>query len=1829
MSNSQFPNSTQGNAPLGVNYPQQNQLNHGNVSSSQIQPPLFGQAHQQSSPNVIIQPFVNPQTNPQANQIKINTVQQQQNPSQMDPQLLNQQLLTMVRLANYIKQQGSSNVSPEIIQQFQLLCMNPLLCQYINQINNNKPQPQAANKHASTRSTARAGTIFDEMIVSDDADVEAENYTSSSEAEFSESSEEEEGEHDGSDVPITESHIKIRENRKQTHVDENEIFFNEEEDIIEPQAPTFGADLLEHMYMSRFHDGEVQYLVRFQETPPGLCQWVPEYLLSMVPNAEFHLNRFLSDPISIDEIPDPDKNNIPVAHRREHPDARPELLFRLTYDQTDLFYWDIPDDETLASYYSTLIDYVEADPTPPEGELPDPRSNVIISKKGETMRSYQIEGLRWLVDCWRQGHGSVLADEMGLGKTIELLSFLSYLNHCTKWEGPYLIVIRYSTFKQWCDEIHKWTDLVCIPYMADPARRKLIRDHQFYALDELGNIIPGHLKFHILLVTYEILMKDYELINTINWNVVVLDEGHRIKNKNGKKNHMLAQLNCKHRIILTGTPIQSSLEELWSLLKFVSPNCFEDEPNEFSEDIDNLPEEKVLEIKQTISQHLLRRSILEVEQSIAPKEENVVFVTLTDVQKDLIRLTHLHKLWRLRGKKMTEEDDATNEGLAILKICSHPFLIPEAEEFYTKKLKLKRVDLLLAVSAKFQWLDNVLRVLKRGGHKVLIFSFRVDLLKLLNEFCTLRGYNTEMLIGSMDDNERNSSIERFSSIDSDSFIFLISTRAGSEGLNLTVADTAIIFDPDWNPQNDLQAQARCHRIGQTQKVDVLRLVSYQTYEHEMFIRAQRKLGLWLTILGSKEEDKNVVQHNHSNDEFMNYEELKPPEIEFISDNNINLKELLPKISTVVSDFSIDRLDFLEQPLKHEITYDNDILDDEEFINSFPLQEDLGIRRSTSRPKNYESENFSFDYDTMVKIYEKMKLYGYGEWNLIALDLSMQNEDEIIPISVDLTTAVDPFSNAISSALSYRFSNLFPVNYPLPTIIPKEDRIDQFYESNEIEPHEEILTPEYKEFLSKVDDFLIQFFKEYPFRLHVFLTAENENGAMYFLSSFIRPSVLPIIETSNVNLAASFVADICDYQILYDFFSPPRCITTPNFTISSQIGDCYDLSVLLTTTLTGIGYDAFVIVGYANRELTFSDLRYKKCPGIIRNEEKEDTNKIPKNKYLEKVINRVLDLRSKFDYKTEHPEPAPTPHQPDPIPPPDEYEGKRIFSWVMVKSARVELPNTVFIDCSTGDQYPLDSPLFGYIELAFNHQNVWINLQDIDAPKNDDTLNFEETNLWKPVISETLKMPSPVIKRLQVPEKLIFQKYPKGEKKLLWQDTLEERYAAYTRPDGLVKRFFIFQSSLSDIYEVREEFASLRQSLVERRIFIKEEEMYERFESGNKSSICTHKMKHNQYRLLEFDSSQRLDKLISRYELFGQKIVEKFGDRDDGLYERKICIITDSNPTSKEILYEGGPYIERITQKYRPSSQVPFSYTKTYALEQNFYKVYFDFVNHIMGVVYHHQPGRITNFSIEYRKENENDNYYIADPSKFYPNPPEIDQWYIDQTQNKLLEICKLSKKDSKKIAEEIVQWIQFRTEEESRPYLKMKSIDVALHRKLYSMKDQTGVMVDQPPPEPKSESDDLDEKNRYQLSINDPLSVYFPVEQVEMNEEIAKDIFNKAIEALKLRLHEEHELLQNRLNQEIAALKKKVLEFEMDQHQSMSKKQSDEHQEFCNKKTFLISVLQKRLKRFEATAARKLFDLMKNLKNHPKLMPFLGGTDLTMEQVDEKIKEMQNIDKKD
>lgn len=480
-----------------------------------------------------------------------------------------------------------------------------------------------------------------------------------------------------------------------------------------------------------------------------------------------------------------------------------------------------------------------------------------IYKSGNSLREYQLEGLNWLLFSWYNGRNCILADEMGLGKTIQSLTFLNAV-----WEygirGPFLVIAPLSTIPNWQREIESWTEMNVIVYHGSAASRNMIQEYEMYYKNEKGQFIKDITKFNILITTFEIIVTDFADLKGFNWRVCVIDEAHRLKNRNCKLLEGLRQLNLEHRVLLSGTPLQNNVNELFSLLNFLEPNQFPSS-DAFIQEFGALKsEQEVQKLQCILKPMMLRRLKEDVEKSLAPKEETVVEVELTNIQKKYYRgILERNFSFLSKGTTHANIPNLMNTMMELRKCCIHPYLLNGAEEQIQYDFKNQHGEdpdsyykSLINSSGKMVLIDKLLPKLKANGHRVLIFSQMVKCLDILEDYLMYRKYPYERIDGRIRGNLRQAAIDRFSRPDSDRFVFLLCTKAGGLGINLTAADTVIIYDSDWNPQNDLQAQARCHRIGQQKMVKIYRLLCRNTYEREMFDKASLKLGLDKAILQS-------------------------------------------------------------------------------------------------------------------------------------------------------------------------------------------------------------------------------------------------------------------------------------------------------------------------------------------------------------------------------------------------------------------------------------------------------------------------------------------------------------------------------------------------------------------------------------------------------------------------------------------------------------------------------------------------------------------------------------------------------------------------------------------------------------------------------------------------------------------------------------------------------------------------------------------------------------------------------------------------------------------
>ncbi|KAF8497837.1 SNF2-family ATP dependent chromatin remodeling factor snf21 [Russula emetica] len=584
---------------------------------------------------------------------------------------------------------------------------------------------------------------------------------------------------------------------------------------------------------------------------------------------------------------------------------------------------------------------------------------------GAKLRDYQLEGVSWMVSLWENGISGILADEMGLGKTIQTIAFIAYLR--VRVEAPFLVVCPLSVLHNWMDEFKRFAPKipVCMYHgspeeraelrrtvMASPRKHESLptkkparkkkrrlsrRDHgpgsdeesvtvvededsrnELNAPDDDDPNLTTQLSpFPVVITTYEMIIKDRVHLAKYDWGQVIVDEGHRLKNMDSILMREIKKYPSAGRTLLTGTPLHNNLAELWSLLNFILPEVFDDVAS-FQElfkipTLNSLAESRnsvlIHKLHEILRPFLLRRLKVDVERSLPPKKEYVLYAPLGQRQHevyDAIVKGSLRGLLagvqpgksaeerdRERIEREIEEDEKMgrlgtrtrksqasmapapmsaaelgaehafktklkkvnnmhlqNVVMQLRKVCSHPFLFDWPLDERTNQPVVD--EQLVDASGKMMVLERLLDDLFARGHKVLVFSQFVTMLDVIEDWaCEFKHWPLCRIDGSTGPLERRAEMNRFQQGGNGPDaprLFLLSTRAGGLGINLTAADTVIFYDQDWNPQMDLQAQDRAHRIGQTRPVLIFRLVSRHTIESKIMQRASEKRQLEALVI---------------------------------------------------------------------------------------------------------------------------------------------------------------------------------------------------------------------------------------------------------------------------------------------------------------------------------------------------------------------------------------------------------------------------------------------------------------------------------------------------------------------------------------------------------------------------------------------------------------------------------------------------------------------------------------------------------------------------------------------------------------------------------------------------------------------------------------------------------------------------------------------------------------------------------------------------------------------------------------------------------------------
>jgi len=458
--------------------------------------------------------------------------------------------------------------------------------------------------------------------------------------------------------------------------------------------------------------------------------------------------------------------------------------------------------------------------------------------KNGKLRDYQIRGLNWMIDLYENGINGILADEMGLGKTLQTISLLGYMKHFRNIPGPHMVIVPKSTLRNWENEFKKWCPSITAVC--------LIGDQETRAAFIREVMMPG--EWDVCITSYEMCIKEKSVFKKFNWRYMVIDEAHRIKNEKSLLSQIVREFRTANRLLLTGTPLQNNLHELWALLNFLLPEVFSssDDFDAWFNSNDCLEDNSMVErLHAVLKPFLLRRLKLDVEKALLPKVETKIYIQLSKMQRDWYTKILMKDIDIVNGAGRTEKMRLQNILMQLRKCCNHPYLFDGAEPGppYTTDYHL------VENAGKMVVLDKLLPRLKAMGSRVLLFSQMTRVLDVLEDYCIWRGHSYCRIDGQTAHEDRHRQIDEYNEEGSEKFLFMLSTRAGGLGINLATADIVVLYDSDWNPQADLQAMDRAHRIGQKKQVKVFRFIQENSMEEKLIERAEVKLKL----------DKMVIQ----------------------------------------------------------------------------------------------------------------------------------------------------------------------------------------------------------------------------------------------------------------------------------------------------------------------------------------------------------------------------------------------------------------------------------------------------------------------------------------------------------------------------------------------------------------------------------------------------------------------------------------------------------------------------------------------------------------------------------------------------------------------------------------------------------------------------------------------------------------------------------------------------------------------------------------------------------------------------------------------------------
>lgn len=642
-----------------------------------------------------------------------------------------------------------------------------------------------------------------------------------------------------------------------------------------------------------------EYLIKWKDLPYRLCSWIsgtwahgrliPMSLRSFAENdrRESLYRKSISDAIPedyhlIDVIMDIRYDHFQGGRTpRSHADYLKsldritEVFAKYRGSGPDVFFWDTPPERESSrwpAFKAAFDEFVLGKLT----QMPEPvalrrrlqaarlkdfeaswlqdRQPDLLGSDVLRLKNYQQTGHDWLYYHWFHKQNAILADEMGLGKTIQIIAVISTLvakHQC--W--PFLIVVPNATCPNWRREFRTWAPaLKTVLYYGSGKARKAQRDYELFKDSSSRN---ADLKCHVLITSYETATTEIKIFQGIAWQGLVVDEGQRLKNDQSLLYKNLSSVRAPFKILMTGTPLQNNIKELFNLLEFLEPA--EWNADDLEKEYADLRTDgsKVTALREMIKPCFLRRTKVEVLKELPDLVEVIVPLSMTSLQEELYKAVIasnanlVRALIEARRLRPTEKTNLNNVLVQVRKIACHPFVYTQ-ELHHSDYDPVKMYGDLISASAKTNFLAIMLPKLRERGHRILLFSQFLDMLNVMEDFLDQIGVLYTRIDGNVNAQEKQKRIDAFNAPDSPLSACLLSTRAGGVGINLASANVVIILDPDWNPHQDLQAIARAHRIGQDKKVMVFKLMTERSAEEKIFHMAKAKLSLDHVIIEQME-----------------------------------------------------------------------------------------------------------------------------------------------------------------------------------------------------------------------------------------------------------------------------------------------------------------------------------------------------------------------------------------------------------------------------------------------------------------------------------------------------------------------------------------------------------------------------------------------------------------------------------------------------------------------------------------------------------------------------------------------------------------------------------------------------------------------------------------------------------------------------------------------------------------------------------------------------------------------------------------------------------------